>query len=232
MLIGRQAADLYMPYCPYARQDKEIRDNATFALHAFLEILESMGWSCVWTIDMHNPQAVVGYNFNWLNNKMTPDCSAYDTVIFPDAGAARRYDIDHPNIVIGHKVRDQETGWITHYELEGEVMGNCIVVDDLCDGGLTFKLLAKSITQESIKRLDLSVTHGIFSKGLGELLDWYDTIHTTNSFFGHTIRTQTMMQDLEDYGLGRKEGKWRNGINLYEQMWNAVQRQQLVIQGV
>jgi ribose-phosphate pyrophosphokinase len=184
-----------------------------------------MNWTSVWTIDMHNPDVVIGYNFNWRNNKMTPDVSAYDTVIFPDAGAARRYDIDHPNIVIGHKVRDQETGWITHYDLEGDPHGNCIVVDDLCDGGLTFKLLADSIP-DSAFRLDLSVTHGIFSKGLDGLLKSYNTIFTTNSFFGHTIRTGHIMDDLE---FARRQ---LHCGDEYQEMWEAVQRQQLVIQGV
>lgn len=236
-LLGRQNAELYMPYCPYARQDKTACSGGTFALYPFLRILEGMKWSEIRTIDMHNVQPVIDYGyFNWMNNNKAPIVSHYDTVIFPDAGAARRYDIKHPNIVIGHKVRDQETGWITHYELEGNVHGNCIVVDDLCDGGLTFELLAKSISKFHLKRLDLSVTHGIFSKGLSKLLNWYDTIFTTNSFFGHTIRSQTMMDDLEraadvtvdHQGFPHKIAKraW------YAEMWQAVQRQQLVIEAV
>ena len=182
---GTCNAELYMPYCPYARQDKAIDDGQTFALRTFLGQLWGMHWTQIRTIDMHNPDFVKQFDFNWLNNKMTPDVSRYDTVIFPDAGAATRYDIVHPNIVIGDKVRDPQSGWITHYALNGEPHGNCIVVDDLCDGGLTFKLLAKSIIPDNfdrrVERLDLSVTHGIFSKGLSELFDWYDYIFTTDS---------------------------------------------------
>lgn len=220
MILGGPAS-LYMPYCPYARQDKSGGDDVTFALYPFLRILESMKWSEIRTIDMHNINPVKLYKFNWLNNRMDRNLDHYDTVIYPDAGAAKRYDIDHDNIAIGHKVRDQSSGWITHYDLEGDVRGNVVVVDDLCDGGLTFILLAKSI--ENVKRLDLMVTHGIFSKGLSELLNWYDTIYTTNSFFGHTIRTNSIIEDLK---LNHHRTK------VFGDMWEAVQRQQLVIEGV
>ena len=229
---GTCNAELYMPYCPYARQDKAIDDGQTFALSTFLGQLWGMHWSLISTIDMHNPDFVDQFDFNWQNNKMTPDVSRYDTVIFPDAGAASRYDMDHPNIAIGHKVRDPKTGWITEYRVEGNVFGNVIVVDDLCDGGMTFELLAKSIIRsdpEGIKRLDLSVTHGIFSKGLDKLCIYYDTIFTTNSFFGHTVRSgDNMLQLLEDAG----DDGYNPKSHWYANLWKYVQQQQLVIEGV
>jgi len=51
---GRVNTELYMPYCPYARQDKDISDEQTFALNTFLGILKGMHWSLISTINMHN----------------------------------------------------------------------------------------------------------------------------------------------------------------------------------
>jgi len=157
----------------------------------------------------------------------------YDTVIFPDAGAATRYNIKHSNIAIGSKVRDQDTGWITHYELEGKVWGNVIVVDDLCDGGKTFELLAQSIfdptrNYPNIERLDLSITHGIFSKGLDKLMRWYNTIFTTNSFFGHTVQSGPYMVD----NLGRAAMSDDPRCAWYANLWKYTQQQRLVVEGV
>ena len=59
-----------------------------------------------------------------------------------------------------------------------------LVVDDICDGGGTFIPISKKLNSEfGVKNIDLFVTHGIFSKGVWELLDHYDNIITTDSFF-------------------------------------------------
>jgi len=41
-----------------------------------------------------------------------------------------------------------------------------MIVDDICDGGATFILLAKELYAAGAKEVNLFVTHGIFSKGL------------------------------------------------------------------
>lgn len=55
------------------------------------------------------------------------------------------------------------------------------IVDDMCDGGRTFIEAAKLIKPFN-KKLSLFVAHGIFSRGFDELLSYYDTIYTTNSY--------------------------------------------------
>ena len=56
------------------------------------------------------------------------------------------------------------------------------MVDDIFDGGRTFVELAKLILPMEPERLELYVTHGIFSKGYDEITQYYDRIYTTNSF--------------------------------------------------
>ena len=70
----------------------------------------------------------------------------------------------------GEKVRDQLSGKITSYELKGKPEGmNVMIVDDICDGGATFVILAKALYEGGAKEVNLFVTHGIFSKGLEPL---------------------------------------------------------------
>jgi phosphoribosylpyrophosphate synthetase len=56
---------------------------------------------------------------------------------------------------------------------------DCIIVDDICDGGRTFIEIAKQLPNTN--SLTLVITHGIFSKGLKELEAYFDKIITTNS---------------------------------------------------
>ncbi len=190
---------LFMPYFPYARQDKEVDNDTTFALYTFLDLLRTLNFYSIGSVDVHFdfPGEIMpceNYRPKWVDY-MSGD---YDTVIFPDKGAARRYSwIKHPNVVIGEKIRDQATGKITHYETVGTPTGTALVIDDLCDGGATFSILAQSVSRR-VETLDLYVTHGIFSRGINILLEDYDHVYTTNSFFGHTIKSDTIKKDLQD----------------------------------
>ena len=52
-----------------------------------------------------------------------------------------------------------------------------LIVDDICDGGRTFLEAAKILKEETTGKLFLYVTHGIFSKGIDELLEHYEHIY-------------------------------------------------------
>jgi ribose-phosphate pyrophosphokinase len=64
-------------------------------------------------------------------------------------------------------------------DLQGK---DCLIVDDICDGGGTFIGLAKELKKHNAGNLYLSVSHGIFSKGLKELNQYFTNIFTTDSF--------------------------------------------------
>lgn len=122
-----------------------------------------------------------------LSDKMA---NSYEVIIAPDAGAR-----DRASSVTGHytdlvgmkKTRDQDTGRILSYDFCNPAFtsriknGKVLVVDDICDGGMTFKLLAERLKDSDPRQLDLYVTHGIFSGNAEENLSAYDNIYTTNS---------------------------------------------------
>jgi hypoxanthine phosphoribosyltransferase len=63
--------------------------------------------------------------------------------------------------------------------------GNYLVVDDICDGGGTFNLLAEAFQKDphaAKSDLSLYVSHGIFSKGIRAINDRYVNIFTTDSW--------------------------------------------------
>lgn len=177
--------NLHMPYLPYGRQDKEVSNGTTFALTTFAKVINSMRFNKVTTIDSHSN--VAGELIDKFENihpgspiRMAHNCvsdferDAYNTILaYPDLGAALRYNPqkDH-SCIIGDKVRDQETGYITEYKIKGNPEGKTVlIVDDICDGGMTFKLMSEELKKQGASEVHLYVSHGIFSKGLKTLRD-------------------------------------------------------------
>jgi len=83
------------------------------------------------------------------------------------------------------KKRDFETGQLTGFTCEELLEGRYLVVDDICDGGGTFRGLAAA-TGLPKENLDLWVSHGVFSGAAGELNNHYGNIFCTDSHPGHT----------------------------------------------
>lgn len=189
-LIGKNDTELIIPYLPYARQDKEISNDQSFALHTFAKLLNTANFSRVYYFDVHSNVAnkLIDSSCNVVPNlEFVKD---YDLVCFPDAGALKRYkpyvNPWNNQTFYAEKVRQESTGLITHYALHTEYQVtdlSVIVVDDLCDGGATFNILADTLNRLGVGRVDLYVSHGLFSKGVSKLLESYNKIVTTNTRF-------------------------------------------------
>jgi ribose-phosphate pyrophosphokinase len=170
---------LRIKYLPYGRQDKEVSNTATFALRTFASLLNTLGFEEVIIMDPHSEIAldlIVHSRAEYpgtLIGRVGTQTNAY-VVCYPDKGAVAKYTKKYSfPYIYGEKVRDQLTGNILSYELMGfteDMKGKSIlIVDDICDGGMTFKILAKDLLAAGAKEVNLFVTHGIFSKGIRTL---------------------------------------------------------------
>lgn len=114
----------------------------------------------------------------------------YDAIIAPDKGAVVRaeYVADRLGIDCYHaeKHRDFKTGVIDGIAMTEQLpaSGSYLVVDDICDGGRTFRELAIA-TGLHRDRLGLWVTHGIFSGHAIDLRQGYTCIMTSDSHTGY-----------------------------------------------
>lgn len=170
---------LIIEYLPYARQDKAVSNEATFALHPFATLLNSLNFSKVTILDPHSPialtlieNAIAIYPTEEVNQLIVDD--KIDLLCFPDQGAQEKYANMYPLTpsVFANKVREQSTGKILETRVEGNVENKrVLIVDDICDGGATFTALAKVLKEAGAAYVGLQVTHGIFSKGIQILLD-------------------------------------------------------------
>ena len=121
------------------------------------------------------------------------ELSQYDGIVFPDASAKARLrwlmNSGREEIVF-EKERDQQTGEIVGLKpVTGLRAGRYLVADDICDGGATFVQVAQKLPA---CKVDLAVTHGIFSGGALDRLcaAGYGQIWTTNSFVQHLIEDE------------------------------------------
>ncbi len=176
--------DLQFNYLPYARYDRAMKENDSFSLKAFADIINSMNFNRVLLIDPHsNVGQILLKNSDVIIDQLTAillsnviTCNnSYDYIVSPDFGAIKKatsiseyYNIP---LLISLKKRDVSTGYTVFDKLLIDdsvdlTDKKLLIVDDICDGGATFINLAKGIKDlYNIKSIDLFVTHGLFSKG-------------------------------------------------------------------
>lgn len=200
--------DVYLDvrYLMGARMDRAIDAQQPLTLSVVARILNGSGFSKVRILDVHSPTAT---ELLWGSTNVLPHAiinrlrrQLNDPVIIsPDKGAVARVTALAGNdIVYCEKTRDRYTGKLSGFTIKNPsaVRGReCLIIDDICDGGGTFVGLAKELRAAGATDVSLYVTHGIFSKGLP--LENISQIFTTDSYFDTTnaLRTWTFVPNRE-----------------------------------
>ncbi len=213
--VGNLTVD--MPYLPYARQDRHCAPGQSFALDVFMGLLSRAVYNCenlniIFDVeDLHSDVALElaetwSLQFNHHTQldaiKQDEEVKAFvqdcDVVISPDAGATNKSAEIANYLEIWHfassKKRDPKTGYITKTDVhcshapEYVKDKNVLICDDICDGGMTFNLLADELKKYEPASINLLISHGIFSKGIDTLRENFDSLMVLNC----------MNDDLED----------------------------------
>lgn len=206
-----QQVNLVLPYLPGARQDRGtpfgarvytdfvnrvIRPSKVYAVDPHSEVMPSL-FETKGIVYPGTPRTILTVypaaravsravatrtDYGWN--------SPYVGIIAPDAGARGRAESVAKRLELplfqALKHRDFETGKLSGFSCEDlPAEGKLLVVDDICDGGGTFNGLAE-VTGLGKDRLDLWVTHGVFSGRAPSLREHFGQIHTTDSHPGHS----------------------------------------------
>lgn len=200
MYTGKKLSiGVHIPYLPYARQDRVMNIGESLALKVFCEQLNSLNLDRVIVSDCHSDvglslinnvehveQSLCPILLEWTNE--SKQSYPFDAIVAPDAGALKKVfkvakHAKIPEVIRADKRRDVSTGEITGTEIYDDVDGKrLLVIDDICDGGMTFIKLAEELRKKGAKHLTLQVTHGIFSKGTEELEKLYDKIVAVHDY--------------------------------------------------
>jgi ribose-phosphate pyrophosphokinase len=197
--IGFKNLKLFLPYLPYARQDRRCDEGEAFSLQVFCNLLNSLAFDKVTILDVHSdvgPALIKNiHHIDQLgvinkNLKFIRRCLNGVTFVSPDAGANKKTAkiagyFEHKNFIRADKLRDLTNGKIKEIVVYVDDLTNMevVILDDLTDLGGTFMGLAKELKKKNAKRVILYTTHSICPKGFDDLLNnGIDEIWTTNSF--------------------------------------------------
>ncbi len=171
------------------RSDRRFNADESFDLKVIAEFVNSMKFDRVKILHPHSSVSLA-----LINNSQSVDHFGYvrqayndignPILVSPDAGAYKStYDIAEElkaNLVASNKVRKNGIPLIS---IQGDVVDkDCLIVDDLADGGRTFKTLAAELKEQGANNVYLYVTHGMFNYGFDELKESIDHVYCTNSF--------------------------------------------------
>lgn len=170
--------EAFIPYVPYARQDRVMVTGEPLSIKVFATIINSLTLNKVIVFDPHSDvtPALVNNcqyiaNFEMVKYFLSELRLTDFTLVSPDLGAYKKVDklaakIGYKGqIATGIKTRDLATGKIIKTDVNADDLKGeaCVVVDDICDGGRTFIELAAALKAKNAGDLYFIVSHGIFS---------------------------------------------------------------------
>ena len=186
--------NVFIPYFPAARQDRVMIAGEPLSVKIYADILNSLKLNKITVFDAHsevtsalldNCEVVPNHDFiAQVLKKIGNDVK----LISPDGGALKKiYKVSEYlggiDVVECSKSRDVKTGKLSGFKVyDDNLQGvDCLIVDDICDGGGTFIGLAEELKKKNAGKLYLAVSHGIFNKGF-ESMNAFEKIFTTDSF--------------------------------------------------
>ncbi len=203
--MGVTKLDLLLPYFPAARQDRLMVSGEALSVKVYADIINNQHFNSVTVFDPHSEvtpallnNCKVLDNFDFIK-QITNQLNENLLLISPDGGALKKiykvaaYLQDY-DVVECSKSRDVKTGKLSGFKVYADDLQgkDCLLVDDICDGGGTFLGLAKELKAKNAGNLYLAISHGIFSKGFENLGKEFKKIFTTDSF--KTIDDKNVVQ--------------------------------------
>lgn len=194
--------ELVIPYLMGARFDRLMQKGDSVDLKVIANLINGCGFEKVYLYDVHSDTSTVliENSINISNADLVKQYQKEDAILIcPDAGAVKKvskyFDLNNniKDVVYCNKSRDLSNGNITLKVLEADKCEgkNCVIIDDLCDGGGTFLAIASQIKPA---HLTLIVTHGIFSKGFEVFKGTFDEIIVSDSYAEYTNELVTQIK--------------------------------------
>lgn len=186
--------NVFIPYFPAARQDRVMIAGEPLSVKVYADILNSLKLNKIAVFDAHSEvTAALLDNCEVISNhafiaEVLEKIGNDVKLISPDGGALKKiYKVSEYlggiDVVECSKSRDVKTGKLSGFKVyDDNLQGmDCLIVDDICDGGGTFIGLAEELKKKNAGKLYLAVSHGIFNKGF-ESMKAFEKIFTTDSF--------------------------------------------------
>lgn len=207
--------DLTLPYIPNGRMDRIKSENEVFTLKYFCEIINSLNFKYVFTLDNHSDVSTALLN-NCVNDnpkeyieKAIQKVGMRNLVLyFPDNGAAKRYSDLFSEIpyCYGEKKREWKTGKILGLEIKTNGIDlsdkAVLMIDDIIAYGGSLHYSALELKNLGVNEIYAYATHtenSILDKEKGTLIKDLENntvkgLFTTNSLFNGNHEKITIME--------------------------------------
>lgn len=187
---------LKLNYVPYGRQDRRCSPGEALGIKVFGAGLNALQFDTVIITDPHSDVTGACIDRVQIVDQVEVFGDVHDFgagwfIVAPDMGAKKKAEkfakaTLASGVITCYKERDMYTGEITSQGIIGDEKvpkgARLFVLDDICDGGRTFVGVRELLAKLEPERVELAVTHGIFSYGTEVVAKIYDTVYTTNSW--------------------------------------------------
>jgi len=189
-ILNKSAVSILTIYCLLGqRSDRRFNINESFDLKIISKFINSMNFNKVQILHPHSPITLALIDNSEKISHFDFVKKAYNSIgspvlISPDAGAYKEaHDIAeklNADLIPSNKIRVDGEPMV---KIQGDVNDKeCLIVDDLADGGRTFIYLAEELKKQGALKVHLYVTHGQFNFGFDELKENIDSVYCTNSY--------------------------------------------------
>ncbi len=192
---GLKSATLVVPYIPYLRQDRELKNNAAIASRMLFRLFDHTAISKIMSIDCHSEKAISYCRKEFINlspasffaqilrKKITDFTNTI--IISPDEGSSQRAEnlanlLKTPYQALS-KSRNSDKIEITGFNSDKKYQ-NIIIIDDILDTGNTIKSTIEALNN-NYEKLTICITHLLNENSLNSIKMINDKIAfiTTNS---------------------------------------------------
>lgn len=205
--MGVEKIHLVLPYFPGARQDRLMTDGEALTAKVYAELLNAQNYKTVRIFDPHSDvspalinRCKVISNLGFIK-QVCSELPKDLCLISPDGGALKKIyklaqQLEHYPVIEASKTRDVRTGALSGFKVYTDDLAgkDCLLIDDICDGGGTFLGLAQELKAKNAGKLYLAISHGIFSKGLTALENTFERIYVTDSFQNYQSESLTQIR--------------------------------------
>lgn len=187
---------LFIPCLFGQRSDRRFSNIESFDLKVICNFINSLNFKTVEIFHPHSDVAAALINNSYvtgpkefIKKSVEHMKDSYHrrkpVLVSPDAGAYKNvFPLSSKlglEMIAANKVRGRNGEPIIN--VIGEVKDkNCLIVDDLADGGRTFKFLAQRLKELGARKVCLYVSHAQFNFGFDELVEHIDHFYCTDSY--------------------------------------------------
>ena len=193
--LGAAKVGLFIPYMPYARQDRRFLEGEPISINVILNVLKGLGVDYLYVVDIHKPQSLEGYP-GFINLKPFKLYAgglsglSKPVVVSPDLGSlwraeelARVLGVEYDYL---EKHRDRYSGEVSFTLRNLNVKGrDVVIIDDIISTGGTIIGAARMLRSMGAASISVVATHCIMiGDAEAKLTRAVDKLYCSNSILG------------------------------------------------